>query len=406
MAGVAGRAHSVPRARFFWFAGIFAALPGLVTLGAMFVVVSRGQGVEFLRLLLPQMVYFSFALLLTRNVVLATLVAFAPLAGAAWSLALEAQLGRLGGDLNMGVALSSVLAFVFADEYEASIATDADGRVAAVAGLGAVWRPAAGALVPAAGALAYVVDSHWPTALARALSSPMPLSVLAVFALLPAGSILANSNELAIARVNRMREWRIRAAFPLTLTATPRWGLSISGAGLVVGVVSCFGAERLVATDNWIALATILAAVPAALALMRDWRVALGLGFSLGVTALAGLWAGVLQDAKSTFDAIGFYEALAIGFGLMIVVAEGGARSQVVPAGLAHAIGERAAVVVCATASVLCALLVAGNIDLVTAVVVVMGGLCSLLLVPAASSALEVVLPRRRSAVELYGRRP
>ena len=406
MAGVAGRDHSAPRAWFFPFAGIFIALLAFATLGAMFVVVSRGQGVElFLHLLLPQTVYFSFALLLTRNVVLAILVALAPLAGAAWSLALEAQLSRLG-DLNIGVALSSVLAFVFADEYQASIATNADGRLSAVAGLGTVWRPAAGALVPAAGALAYVVDSHWPTALARALSSPMPLSVLAVLALLPAGSILARSDESAIARINRMREWRIRAAFPLTLTATPRWGLSISGAGLVVGVVSCFGAERLVTTDNWIALATILAAVLAALALMRDWRVALGLGFSLGVTALTGLWAGVLQDAESTFDAIGFYEALAIGFGLMIVVAEGGTRSEVVPAGLAHAIGERAAVVVCATASVLCVLLLAGNIDLVTAVVVVMGGLCSLLLVPAASLALEVVLPRKRSAVELYGRRP
>jgi hypothetical protein len=388
------------------FLTIFGALLAFVTLGAAFVAVSRGASLEFLRLLLPEAVYFAFALLLTRNVVLAALVALAPLAGATWSLALDAPIDPSGRDLNLGVALGSVLALVFVDEFENRIATDTDLRHAVVAGLGAVWRPAAGALVPAAGAVAHIIHNHGSGGSARALLSPMTLSVLAVLALVPAGSTFMSLDESVIARINRAREWRMRAAFPLTLSTMPRWGLSVSGAGLVLCVMSYFGAERLVARDGWVVLATVLASLLASLTLVRDWRMALGLGFSLTVTALMGLWASVLGYARSSFDAIGFYEALAIGFALMIGVAQRDVSSQGAPIGLVHGLEERAAVVLSATASVLIALLLTGRLDLVTATVVVAGALCSLLLVTAVASALETVVPRGRSVAELYGRKP
>jgi hypothetical protein len=180
----------------------------------------------------------------------------------------------------------------------------------------------------------------------------------------------------------------------------------VSGIGLVAFVLSCFGAEPLIARDGWIAPAIILGSFPASLVLTRDWRTAIALGFSLAVICLMGLWVGVLQkNAGAHFDAVGLYEALAISFALMIGVAASDLAAQESSAILAHAVEQRAALVICAAVSVLTAELASARASLVIAVVVVAGASCSLLLVTAVASALEAVLPRRKSLSELYRRR-
>ncbi len=405
MADPAGRVHSAARARSGFYAALFVALCGLITLGATFAVFSRGASLVGLRLLLPGAVYFTFALVLTRNSVLAALVGLAPIAGATWSLALMSESGPTRTDLDLALALGSVVAFLCADEFEAQLASGSDLRIAAFAGLRVAWRSASGSLVPAAGALVLAVDGNWSVGTALVTTSWLLLPVLAALALVPAGAMLVVLDEPFLSRVNRAREWRTETAYPLTLVTIPRWGLSVSGVGLVALVLSYFGAEPVTGGGHWIAYAIALGSLPVSLVLTRDWRTTIGLGFSLSVISLMGLWAATLQNAGAHFDAVGFYGAVTIGFALMVGVAARGAPGRERSAVLARAVEKRAAVVICATTSVLVAELVTVQLSPAIAIVILASAICSLLLVTAISSALEVVVPRRKSIAELYARR-
>jgi hypothetical protein len=180
--------------------------------------------------------------------------------------------------------------------------------------------------------------------------------------------------------------------------------LSASGIGFVALILGYFGAEGLVASISWIAPATVLVSLAAFFGLTQDWRTVIGLGFSLAVTTLMGLWGRSLQGGKSSFDIVGFYEALAIVAALMTVVAARQPRLEDT-SGLARTVEERAPAVLCIAAATLLALLLTGHLDPAVATVLCAGTLCSLLLVTAVTSALRTLLPRRRSVAELYGRR-
>jgi cobalamin synthase len=118
-----------------------------------------------------------------------------------------------------------------------------------------------------------------------------------------------------------------------------------------------------------------------------------------------GLWAGALQRPRSQFDAASFYEAVAVGFAVMVAVAGRRAPAKEGSVMLAHVVEQRAALVVCATGSVLCAQLATAHANLAIAVVVVASAIFSLLSVTAVASALETIVPRRTSTAERY-RRP
>ena len=397
----AARGRSALQSRLVFYAACVVALCLVLALAAVYAAFMRGTIGELPRFLLSAAIYFAFAILLTRHVGLACLTGLTPVVGVIWSLALESRPDPLSTDLGFGLALASLASFAFVDEFLSRIASDADSRAAALSSMGASWRPVAGALLLVMGALAHEIDSHgFGTATASWLGE-MLLPVLAAIALVPIGAMFTKLDEPSISRINRAREWRMHAAYPLTLAAVTRWSWSLSGIALVVSVLGCFGAERFVASMNWVAPVIALLSLLVSRWLVRDGRTATGLCASLLVTALVGLWAGAAHSAGTSLHIAAIYEALSIGFALSIVVASAASRG----AGLVRAVEERTPLILCVAASVLLALLVAGQLDLPTAVIVTASAVSSLLLVTAFSSVLETVLPRRKSVAELYKRR-
>jgi hypothetical protein len=406
MARLAGRDHAIARARSVFFSAALAAVFICLTAAATVAVLSHGSIDDLLSLLLPTLVYFAFGLVLTRNFILAAVAALAPLAGAIWSLGLEPGREALRADLHLGLAFGNVVSLTFVDELAARFGDE--GRVGssgALAALRVVWRPAAGSLLPIAGALVLASDRHTHGAVALSLSSRLLLPPFAAILLVPSGSALARVDEAAVSLINRAREWRAQAAYSLTFVTRPRWGLSVSGIGVTVLVLSYFGAEPLITTGSWMPLAVIPAALPVSLGLTRNWRTAIGISFSIAISLLVGLWAGALQHRGAHINMPGLHEALAVSFALAVTVVQSAPVADNPFAVLAHAIEERAALILCATVSVLASLFVAGQLDIVIATTVFTGAACSLLLAPAVVSALEAVFPRKQSVAALYARR-
>jgi len=240
------------------------------------------------------------------------------------------------------------------------------------------------------------------------------------FAMLP--SIVARSPvpEKAIVHFNRMRELLQRAVFPIEFLLEPRWALSASGIAAILFALIALDRVHMpearvvfAVLEIWNASAiafcgTALAIFVIGVALTRSWRKA----FSTTVAAiLAGTFAAWLVF-RTGFNANAFpvpniatVGSAAIA-GLLFLVGSnfagkiGDAKEaqQAVSVALAESVGSVACIAMAALLASALAPSVPGIVLSIT------GALAALVLLPCSFVALNVLLPRYRSAEEVFGR--
>jgi hypothetical protein len=225
-------------------------------------------------------------------------------------------------------------------------------------------------------------------------------------------------DEAFFVRANRARDSRERRTAFIAVLGEPRWGWSVSGVGLVLVVVAWFAMAPLIprgaiahGVTVWAGSAVALAGV--AFGFGRDWRLAVAAAAAISVSVLMGLWLWQETVGPLTTHA-GVEIALADAAGLIgaAVVLHGyrrfrragdesdAARMRSVET---HAFALWASAG-SAAATLAPSCIVHGSVAIWIAVLL-LGCAAATILMPALATALESLLPRRRSVEELYGRR-
>jgi hypothetical protein len=231
------------------------------------------------------------------------------------------------------------------------------------------------------------------------------------------GASLLPFGESFFTAANRVRERREALLRVTTRIVEPRWALSVSGIVLVFAVLGWFGVEPVFAHGAQIARpaywgAAALGAFLLAFAVGRDWREGLAATLVLSVFMLLVLWlrgvvVGPLSEAmlvEITVPASAAYLPMLVLIGGwrryhvsgdVSVVARARAQEDLGAAPYFAALSAAAATLPWATQH--------GSTG-VLAVTFLLGGGAAAVAQPALATALEWLLPRRRSLNQLYGR--
>ncbi|MEI9888262.1 MAG: hypothetical protein WDN08_17545 [Rhizomicrobium sp.] len=242
-------------------------------------------------------------------------------------------------------------------------------------------------------------------------------AMLSAGVVVPFAAASLRFGEAFIVIANRARERRETLLRILTQVVEPRWGLAFSGAAVTLAALGWFGAAPLLAHSALLAQPALWAASALlvflfAFAAGRDWRDALAATLALAALTLLGLYlcgraAGRLSAASLVEIAVTAATAL---FLMMDLIVRGRRYRQ---SGEASAVARLRAIEDCglapwfgtlgAAAAVLPWVLVHGSI-VTLAVLFPLACAAAVVGMPALATALETLLPRRRSVNELYGR--
>ncbi len=378
----------------------------LFTVVAGIFALSQMSGGDFLALAIPLPFAFVLAYGLTRHAPLAGIASVAPMAGVLWGDVVGLLFGVPLATPSLALVFGTALSFIFADCIVAQALDGNDPRNAARGAAMASWRPLLGGSAIAFAMLAVAVRDPWFRQIS--LSTFLQFAgagVAAVFVLWSSASYLVFSEDF-VTRLNRVRESRTRRAYAISLISMPRWGLSVAGIGLVAAVLGFFGAEGTLVAGGWAVLTVLLLALLLSFSLSGRWRSALALLFAVAVSALIGFWSWTELASSGLSDVIALLEAVAVSFVLMLAVVS---RERVL--GVTHndAVARLLAaeelttpIVYVALAMIVPTIMLGGSGGL--AAVALSGGVaCALLLAPAATTAFETLMPRRKSITELYG---
>ena len=404
----------------FLFRQRVAVLAGLLMLAAGAVVFAFfGRAVPvgaFFLSALSLAAAFSVAVVHLRHVALAAVAVFAPLPGL-----IAAGPFAIGQGLGMSALLA---AYGFANVAGLLLCTLILRRVAA-GGVRDAGQLGAGVplLLPVAVAMltACIVAVAW-------LSGTAPRFALGMSVELAAGTALSLSfvaiaglmlpfTENAVTDINRAQERRaVRFRFATKVVET-RWGLSVSGIVLAFAVVGYFGAEPsfarslLLARPVWWAASTLIVFL-ASYAVGRDARDAAAAALVLVSQTLLSLW--LWNAAVGHPTAIPFLEIVtvdAVALMLMLVLldaarqhrAEGNGASAARLRAL-EACGVPALYSCAGAAAALGPWIVLHGSMATLALLFLFAGVASTLGLAAAATALDVLVRRRLSVEELYGR--
>jgi len=378
----------------------------LVTVIAGIFSLSQVSEGDFLELVVPLPFTFALAYGLTRHLLLAAIAAIAPTAGILWGDTIGLIFGVPLAAPSLAVAFGVVLSFVFADCVVARALDGDDTRSAARTAAMASWRPLLGGAVIAFAMLAVAVRDPWFRQISLSTFLQLAGSGVAAVAMLWAAAPYFVFSEESVTRLNRVRETRTRRAYTISLISMPRWGLSVSGIGLVAAVLGFFGAEDTLGAGGWAVLTVLLLALLLSFSLSGRWRNALALVFSVAVSALLGFWSWTELASSGMPDVIVLIEAVAVSFGLMLALVSrerslGATHNDSVARLLA--VEELTMPVVYIALAMIVPTIMLGSSGGLAAVALAGGVACALLLGPAATTALEALVPRRKSVTELYG---
>ena len=342
----------------------------------------------------------------TRHAPLAILAAIAPLPGLI--LAAPVSGGPAFGFVPfLAYAFGFAVAALQAETVTAKVLDDAKHEYA--------WLPAAAAvgLMTALAAL-WFWRTHSADAAVQATVDVFGATLSAAL-LVPAGGSLLHFDENFVARANRVREWRHRICERLTFVTVPRWALSLTGVTFVFLALGWFGAEPLIGvlrsqTVLRIAISVLVFAVVAE-RVAGGWREAIAVTLVAAVAALTALW-GMALARRGTFYYPGALEVAA--FAALIAFcgarraaefrrggddpAEARTRAMEEGSGLLFAAAG-------AIASMTPGLFFLQPNYAVYPVAMLFAALGGAVLAPAITAAVEVLLHRRHSVEELYGRR-
>ncbi len=348
-----------------------------------------------------------------RHAVAAVLATAAPIVGVLWS----ATILRLAGYPDSGQFLACAYGLVVA----ALLARDTLGRLVSDEGRGNAARAALRAqarsviAATAAGALAILMAARSHAA-AAALAALLDLAAATFFSTVVLARLLAfvEPDETFVAKWNRIRELRVARAWRASMVAVPRWGLSVSGIALVSAVLALFGSPlALPEGSEWIAQALLGTGfvLAAAYLVTAAWRDALALSLCLGLSGLyAGLsiWPGTAWNGALWFDVMRLNAIPILCAAMMAHEArrwrDAGEEDSI--ARLRGVEEAASAIAFAALAGFACLLPWIGDMAPCTALLLLPAGVASAIFFePALASAIETLLPRRRSVEDLYTRR-
>jgi hypothetical protein len=247
------------------------------------------------------------------------------------------------------------------------------------------------------------------------LATELCLTLLFAAGALPITLTLWSYSERFIAETNRRRERRIRRAYLASMVSVPRWGMSISGIALVFAVLAFLSAGSSVSAGDTARFLLVQVLVTFVISLVvgawisAAWRETLAIVLSaVFLQLLVIAFASRAPTGGLVFPG-GAFAAIPISFLAVLVVAR--------HARYARAAGDESAIarlkgieeefnpVVYATAAAIGALLLWPFVDIATLLLLVLGALLAVVVTPAFATAIETLLPRRRSVEELYSRR-
>ena len=335
-----------------------------------------------------------------RHLGLALLTALAPLPGLMWAAPISGGVGfgwtpLLAYAVAFGIAVTCARVIVLralghADErYPGWSAAVASG-IFVVLIVVWTWRPA---IEPAA----------WQAA------ADVVLATASVLLLMPVGAWFLSFDERFVADANRAEERNGRVLESISLIATPRWGLSVTGIALVFVALGWFdaAADAVLSAGAAIRAAVSLSLVAVAVgALCRSWRDGFGAVIACAVVVLICLWGPAHHEP---YQPIYVLEITTLAVFLILVGARRARsyRRRHAPSARARAIED------CGQAQVLAgigaALVVVPGVALghlggaypFGFLFAALGGLC---FAPAVAASIEALLPYRRSVEDLYGK--
>lgn len=335
----------------------------------------------------------------TRHLGLAAVTALAPVPGLLWA-------APFSGGAPFGAVPALAYGFGFAAATLVSERTVA-GFLAGTR-RASIWPAAVAALIVTA-----ILAVIWFRATARAdgalqAAVDSASAVLSVFILLPLARDVLHFDEAFVARANRARERRIRVWDMLANVAIPRWAFSFTGIALVFLALGWFGAAPAMESGVLLKFASVAVVAAAAGILAVGWRLTIAIVLIGSAACLMALWANVVAGGGGS---LGVLQVV----GLTLFLAFYGGRQMRAFAGqgdppviAGRRTVEAGAGPAFAAAGAFAALLPGAGLwpgGIGSAIAMVMAAGLVVVFVPAAAIALEVLIPRRHSVEELYGRR-
>lgn len=351
-----------------------------------------------------------------RHAASAALVVLAPLPGM-----IAAGAFAPGG----GLAVTDLLAcYGFAVVFGSCLCGDAMRRVLDAATPADAAREtlarALGALLLAV-VIGVALTVAWLFRDARALglggASGFAAAALSVLAIVPFAFAMLPFGEPFFVAANRARERRETWLRNATLVTDPRWALSLSGSAIVLATLGWFGAEPLLRHSALLAQpglwgASALIVFLSAFGLARDWRDAVAATLALAALVLLALY--LWGRASGHLGATSFVEiVVAAALALFLMLGSIAQTRRYRRSGDTMAVARLRAIEDAGLAPWFGALGAAGA---AAPWVLVHGSTATLALLfplsvaaallgqPALATALESLIPRRRSLGELYGR--
>jgi hypothetical protein len=352
-----------------------------------------------------------------RDPVLTIAAALAPLPGLSLVFcgtfgtpfaAIAATLGALVYALGFSVAL------VAGDSFAVRVADGEEPKASVILTLQAGVRFVGPVLIVALGlpVLLAVADSRHLT-LPLLLAGGNALAVLSSWLVVPlAGSFLSGSEDF-IARTNRTREGWARRFEQIARAARSPWAMSATGILVVLLVLGIFGSMKLVAGKypalRFDAVGAAVVILIAAFLAGRDWRRGFAVFFATGGALIYGLWgyarAGAVFDSPLLLLTAGLGAICFAPIAAVAVDAVMSGRNDAASASEAGVLGSGPA----ATTGILGTLILlapwyrefgVARAGFVLAILFAAAG--ALVFHPAVTSALENIVPRRRTAAERY----
>jgi hypothetical protein len=334
---------------------------------------------------------FGVAAAQTRHLPLAALAALAPVPGLLWA-----------APLSGGSAFGAVPFLAYGFGYAVAALAADGGLQRLLQGQGDMSAPAAAYASLLMALLAALW--FWGSAAALQAAADILLAAASALLLMPMGFWLLHFDEALMARANRVRETQLRFAERLSLVTQPRWGLSFAGIAIVFLTLGWFGAVQ--PHGLWPLLlrgVTVLLLATAAGSALGGWREGLATALIAVTVCLLLRWAAPGEPGIGV---------LMTGTIALLPLLQGGRRAlhfrqsgDTPPLARQRSLEESPGAFF-ALAGALAAILPLlfwrpGSAMFAAGIVLAAGGI---VFAPAAVTALEAIVPRRRRAKDIFGR--
>ncbi len=344
----------------------------------------------------------------TRHFGLTVVTAISPLPGLLWAAPMSA-----------GSAFGAIptLAYVFAYAMAVMLAQDILLRNLDDSATDPPHRSAAAAAgLMAALGLLWFLHGYLANAAFQAVAD-FVLAGGAALLLIPIGETFLHFDETFVARVNRARERRQRVLEKIAMVAVPRWGMSIAGIAMIFLALAWFGAGPAFFFFHF-GSALALGGASAGLVFLiataasGGWREGLAATIVTALICLTALWGFAVIGKAPIHAPVNIAELVSLTLFLILCQARRahdyavhGEEPSIARLRAVEEFGGPQAFAVLGGIAMLLPTIVTRPIFAPYAIALIFAGAGAIGFAPALITATEVLLPRRRSVEDLYGRR-